>query len=803
MPRQDIRIKFDTDNSDLDQTKKKLNDVSDAEKSVASNADKMSKSIQKGAKDASKSTTDLNASIKNVGTSLAAFVTIDAIISLGKKVIETRGEFQKLEAVLTNTLGSQSKAQKALSDINKFAATTNFGVIELTNSFVKLANRGFVPTIGELENLADLANSTGKSFDQLTEAILDAQTGEFERLKEFGIRASKQGDQVQFAFKGVKTQVKFTSSAIKEYLVGLGDLNGVQGSTEAISKTLTGQISNLGDSFDQLLNTLGQQSEGVLTGFISLLNDAIQASNDLLKTSEQRGVEQAQQIKDANAGYIQEIINNKLKNKFLKDQDAQYVAAFEDGQNQLIQAEFKAFASIQGNRIEAAKKTLDFYKLEVQDYKNVTYGMSISETNATIKQNKARLAAAQEYYDNLTASRTKQEEQLTQKLLDKEYQRQLKLIAIREKTANADADLNPMTDKVDRLAIEESFNQQRIALFRKYNQKNLDELENYNQKFETINKQRLDYLRLQEKAFNTQLSEEGRAKMEIEKEYTDSVDANNKAIKESEDALVLEQVDNIIRLKQEQEKAIKKRIQDEKNAANIILGVAQNFYQVVRQSQYQSNQVQNQENQNNRQKELDAVGDNKQRQLAINAKYDNLQRQLNIKQARQQKQDAEIQIVINGAQAVSKTYAQGGEFAFPLALLVAASVAAQLAIVQSQPEPTYAKGGFTGSGTRRDHTGERVAGIVHENEFVFDRHKTSQFRPLFEAIHRNEVTVDDLMPTTISQNAVDYAQMTHAFKRALDGQPKNEIHFDQNGFTRHLIKENKHTEYTNKRYSTK
>jgi len=129
--------------------------------------------------------------------------------------------------------------------------------LELTSAFVKLTNQGFKPSTVELRKLGDLASSTGKSFDQLTEAIIDAQTGEFERLKDFGIRASKEGDKVTFTFKEVKKQVDFTASSIREYLLGLGDLEGVSGAAAVISETLGGKINNLGDSFDKLANMSG------------------------------------------------------------------------------------------------------------------------------------------------------------------------------------------------------------------------------------------------------------------------------------------------------------------------------------------------------------------------------------------------------------------------------------------------------------------------------------------------------------------------------------------------------------------
>lgn len=217
-----------------------------------------------------------NAAAKQL-TAVLAGVSFAAI---GREIINITSEFQKFEAVLTNTLGSKSEAQEALERIRDFAAKTPFSVAELTQSFVKLANQGFEPTADEMRKLGDLASSTGKSFDQLTEAIIDAQTGEFERLKEFGIRASKSGDQVKFTFKGVETQTKFTSAAIQEYLLGLGDLEGVSGSMAAISNTLGGSISNLGDSFDNLLLTLGSLTSGPLKDFIDLMQESIKVLAD-------------------------------------------------------------------------------------------------------------------------------------------------------------------------------------------------------------------------------------------------------------------------------------------------------------------------------------------------------------------------------------------------------------------------------------------------------------------------------------------------------------------------------------------
>lgn len=180
-----------------------------------------------------------------------------AILSVGNAVVQTSAKFEKYNAVLTNSLQSQTKAAAAMALIEKIAAKTPFSVDELTASYIKFINRGISPTEEELIKLGDVAASQGKSFDQLTEAILDATSGEFERLKEFGIRASAAGDQVQIAFRGVNLEVAKTPEAIQEAIVSLGGLEGVSGSMAAISGTLEGRFSNLGDATDQLKKNIG------------------------------------------------------------------------------------------------------------------------------------------------------------------------------------------------------------------------------------------------------------------------------------------------------------------------------------------------------------------------------------------------------------------------------------------------------------------------------------------------------------------------------------------------------------------
>jgi hypothetical protein len=228
---------------------------------------------------AHKKTSALNGAFRVFGGILAGI----SIAHIGGEIVETLSKFERFESVLTNTLGSGSAAQKALADITKFAAKTPFEVDGLTDSFVKLANQGFVPTMLEMTKLGDIAASKGKELNQLAEAVIDAEVGEFERLKEFGIRAKKEGDRVSFTFKGVTANVKNTDKAIRAYILSIGDAAGVSGAMAAISATTGGKISNLKDTLTTLYLTIGQKLKPEIDGLIEGFKSALEYTKDFVE----------------------------------------------------------------------------------------------------------------------------------------------------------------------------------------------------------------------------------------------------------------------------------------------------------------------------------------------------------------------------------------------------------------------------------------------------------------------------------------------------------------------------------------
>lgn len=225
--------------------------------------------LQKGM-DAAMSTVDTSMGkiTKTVETAMRTMGTLFAGVSVGvlaSKLVSVQREFDVLNSSLITVTGSSEAAEKAFALLEDFASTTPFSLAEVTRAFTKLKAMGLDPSAEALRSYGNTASAMGKSLNDMIEAVADAATGEFERLKEFGIKAKSEGDRVTFTFKGLSTTIGKNSAEIEAYLRRIGDVD-FAGATELRAKTLDGALSNLGDTYDKLFRTI---SSGDIGGVIS------------------------------------------------------------------------------------------------------------------------------------------------------------------------------------------------------------------------------------------------------------------------------------------------------------------------------------------------------------------------------------------------------------------------------------------------------------------------------------------------------------------------------------------------------
>lgn len=226
----------------------------------------------------------------NLNTVNTAFVNVAKVAgALGavfagvfiRDLVEVNKQFQSLQASLVTFTGSVENADTAFKILQDFAKQTPFSLQEVVGSFNILVAQGIKPTEAQLGSFADIAGGTSKSIMQFAEAVADASVGEFERLKEFGIKASKEGDKITLKMGDITKVVDNDSAAIVQALTEISDVAFAGGAARQAA-TLGGAITNLRDNVDSFMFAIGESGFGAaLASSIRKLSDFIDGNDAL------------------------------------------------------------------------------------------------------------------------------------------------------------------------------------------------------------------------------------------------------------------------------------------------------------------------------------------------------------------------------------------------------------------------------------------------------------------------------------------------------------------------------------------
>lgn len=212
-----------------------------------------------------------------------------------QNIIQVRGEFQQLEVAFTTMLGSREKANVLMAQLTETAAKTPFDLQGVANgarqllaygtsaedvneTLIRLGNiaAGLSQPLGDLVYLYGTTMTQGRLYTQ----DLNQFTGRGipmikELAKEFGVAESEIKGMVEAGMIGFPEVQKVIQNLTNE---GGMFFNLMQEQ----SKTITGQISNIGDSFSMMLNEIGKANEGII-------NDALSSVSYLIENYEKVG----------------------------------------------------------------------------------------------------------------------------------------------------------------------------------------------------------------------------------------------------------------------------------------------------------------------------------------------------------------------------------------------------------------------------------------------------------------------------------------------------------------------------------
>ena len=241
----------------------------------------MEKMLNDSMKSSQKETDKLQQSINNLAKGAMAFFTLSQAKAFVSQVIEVRSQFQQLEISFGTMLKSKEKANALMAQMADLAAKTPFGLEEVSEGAKRLlAFQVPAREVTEtLRRMGDVAAGLGVPMGQLIHVYgqVKAQgklmTNDLYQFMNAGIpiiaELSKVVGKSETEIKDMVSAGKIGFPEIQAVIKNMTNEGGLFFNLMAEqSKSLGGQISNLGDSFDQMLNEIGKASEGYISGAI-------------------------------------------------------------------------------------------------------------------------------------------------------------------------------------------------------------------------------------------------------------------------------------------------------------------------------------------------------------------------------------------------------------------------------------------------------------------------------------------------------------------------------------------------------
>lgn len=238
-------------------------------------------------------------------TQLTALFGVAAIKGYIQKLVDVRREFERQQKALEGILQSKDEADKLWSQTTQLALKSPFSVRELI-TYTKQLSAYRIETDklhDTTKRLADVSAGIGVDMSRLILAYGQVRAAEYLRgteLRQFTEAGIPMLDELARYFTELEGRAYTTAEVfdmISKRMVEFEDVEAVihrmtdEGGIffemqEQQSKTLHGELSNLKDAYELMLNSIGESNEGIIKSAISDLRELVKNWRVVVSTIE-------------------------------------------------------------------------------------------------------------------------------------------------------------------------------------------------------------------------------------------------------------------------------------------------------------------------------------------------------------------------------------------------------------------------------------------------------------------------------------------------------------------------------------
>lgn len=267
---------------------------------LISGFDEIQRKIHETANAASKEGDAIDDILSNIKSNLGMLAGGWSIGQFVNQMMQVRGEFQQTEMAFETMLGSKQKADELMKQMINTAATTPFGVTDVTNGAKQLLafNVSAEKVNDTIIRLGDVAAGMGLRMSDMVmlygttiaKGRMDTQDL-YQHLnrgipiaealaKVMGLDVNNAIAEVGKAIKAKKVDADTYMAAMQQMTAEGSKFGGLMA---AQSQTITGRIETIKDGVEQMFNELGRSQEGVIGTGLDIAGKLVENWRDIGK----------------------------------------------------------------------------------------------------------------------------------------------------------------------------------------------------------------------------------------------------------------------------------------------------------------------------------------------------------------------------------------------------------------------------------------------------------------------------------------------------------------------------------------
>lgn len=205
----------------------------------------------------------------------------EALKSFVSDVIRVRGEYQQLERTFTTLLQSKDRSDALMSQMMKSAVETPFNLKEMADGAKQLIEYGVASedVNNALLRLGDIATGVGAPLEQMTSLYGSVMSKGSLNTDDLSAFSSSGVPMLQGLVDILGVSTEKVNEMVAAGKVGFPEVQKVienltqeggqfYGSMDEQTKTIVGEINNLQDAWEIMLNGIGESQEGIISNAI-------------------------------------------------------------------------------------------------------------------------------------------------------------------------------------------------------------------------------------------------------------------------------------------------------------------------------------------------------------------------------------------------------------------------------------------------------------------------------------------------------------------------------------------------------